>query len=303
MINFKILIVLFIMFSIAKANHKLNIKNDSIKEGYFFYKFNEQYEFIPISEENFKEYKFKNQSINLPRGMDFNYLDDNLDSSIVEAIIIDNDSIINIIGIYKPIPTINSINIEQQLQQHQQSFGESFDFYKYNDKEKLFKNLKNGEKYDIDNKSLNSPYRKLEGFDNQWYDSDIGLDNSILLMKLTKSISASKSKSTSILKSTSSTSNVIYYNQNIILMYSKVEFCYSEFPEPTDFNPYFIVKRNRIDPLTKCSPPTGVVIALGCNPTPTPNCTNGLSLISFNDPKFYCPIYYCDLQMYYYYYL
>ncbi|KAM9975787.1 hypothetical protein ACTFIW_013177 [Dictyostelium discoideum] len=284
MINFKNIIFLFIILSIAKANNKFNIVNNSTIEGYFFYKFNEKYEFKSISEENPKEFKFNNQSINLPRGMDFNFLNDNLDSSIVEAIIIDdNESIINIIGIYQPIQT-TIIN-------HQK--GKIFDgdttidYYKYNDKEKLYKSLKNGKKYDIDNKSLNSPYRELEGFDNQWYNSDIGLDNSILVMKLTSSSSL----------------NEIYYNQKIILMYSKVEFCYSEFPEPTNFNPYFIVKRNRIDPLSKCSPPTGIVIALGCEPIQTPNCTNGLSLISFNDPKFYCSIYYCDIPIFYYYYI
>ncbi|KAN0025089.1 hypothetical protein ACTFIV_009505 [Dictyostelium citrinum] len=283
MIDFKNIIFLFIILSIAKANHKFNIVNDSTIEGYFFYKYNEKYEFRSISEENSKEYKFNNQSINLPKGMNFNFLNDNLDSSIVEAIIVDKEeSIINIIGIYQPIQT----TIIDHHQKGQQTLEDAVDFYKYNDKEKLYKNLKSGKKYDIDNKSLNSPYSELEGFDNRWYTSDIGLDNSILVMKLTKS---------------SSSLNEVYYNQKIILMYSKVEFCYSEFPEPTDFNPYFIVKRNRIDPLTKCSPPTGVVIALGCEPIPTPNCTNGLSLISFNDPKFYCPIYYCDIPIFYYY--
>ncbi|KAK5578391.1 hypothetical protein RB653_008061 [Dictyostelium firmibasis] len=221
--------------------------------------------------------------------MNFEFFNENLDSSIVEAIIVDNEDVINIIGIYQPIQTINPTIIENS-QQPQKTFEESFDFYKYNDKEKLYKNLKNGKKYDIDNKSLNSPYRELTGFDNEWYDSDVGLDNSILVMKLTTSNEYNVNDSE------------IYFNQNIILMYSKVEFCFSEFPEPTYFNPYFIIKRNRIDPLTKCSPPTGVVIALGCQQTLKPNCTNGLSLISFNDPRLYCPIYYCDIQTFYYYF-
>ncbi|KAN0053351.1 hypothetical protein ACTA71_009801 [Dictyostelium dimigraforme] len=261
-------------------------------------------QFKKLSYSNNK-YKIEKESINiLQRGMDYQFLIENQKISIIKATIKNccshfnfNNCSIEINEIYQPIPNEHSNSIiEKEINSPN---SESFQYYKFKYNQpslnnenniKIFKSIRTNKLISLDFNSIRSPYRYSPGFDNKWYNSDIGLNDTIYLFKLKSHGSYN----------TPNKYNHIYYNQNLLLIYSKVEFCYSQFPEPSGYDPYFIVKRNRIDNTTKCSPPTGVVIALNCNYTPIPQCQNGLTLISYNDPHLYCPIYSCDLPIHYY---
>ncbi|KAM9982780.1 hypothetical protein ACTFIZ_007294 [Dictyostelium cf. discoideum] len=302
--NYIILKFLFFMlfFKISLSYKEININNENIKDikGYFKYEIIEGTNKIQFKKLSYSDNKYiiKKESIKiLEKGMNFQYFIENEKISIIKANIKNcsshfnfNNCLIEIFEIYQPIPNGNkSKNINSN----------SFQYYKFKYNElysngnniKKFKSIRTNQLISLDFNSMKSPYRNLEGFDNKWYDSDIGLNNTIYIINLKSHGNYNQANKY----------NDIYYNQNLHLIYSKVEFCYSQFLEPSGYDPYFIVKRNRIDNSTKCSPPTGVVISLNCNNTPIPQCQYGLTLISYNDPHFYCPIYSCDLPIYYYY--
>ncbi|KAK5582755.1 hypothetical protein RB653_004341 [Dictyostelium firmibasis] len=317
--NFKtVLLLIFIFYiNISKSskeridkNHNEYDENGKIKDikGYFKYETIESSNKIQFKKLSYSKHHYdieKELIMILEKGMNFQFLIDNKKNSIVQATIknccahynIENCSI-EINSIYQPIPSQYSNSIIEKETHSPNS--DSFQYFKFEFNESLnnndgknikrFESLRTNKFVSIDFNSIKSPYRYLSGFDNQWYDSDIGLKNTIYLFDL-------KSHGT---YNQPNKYNHVYYNQELLLIYSKVEFCYSQFPEPSGYDPYFIVKRNRIYNTTKCSPPTGVVIALNCHYVQIPQCQYGLSFISYNDPHLYCPIYSCDIPIHYY---
>ncbi|KAM9963226.1 hypothetical protein ACTFIW_006450 [Dictyostelium discoideum] len=292
--------ILFFNISLSYKEINLNDENSNYIKGYFKYEIIEganKIQFKKLSYSNNK-YIIKKELIKiLEKGMNFQYLIENQKISIIKANIKNccphfnfNNCLIEILEIYQPIPNGNqpiTINNSNSFQYYKFKYNE----YNIGNNIKKFKSIRTNQLISLDFNSVKSPYRNLPGFDNKWYDSDIGLNNTIYIFNLKSDGNYNEPNKY----------NHIYYNQILHLIYSKVEFCYSQFPEPTSFDPrYFIVKRNRIDNTTKCSPPTGVVISISCNYTPIPQCQYGLSLISYNDPVLYCPIYSCDLPIYYY---
>ncbi|KAN0031863.1 hypothetical protein ACTFIV_005730 [Dictyostelium citrinum] len=318
--NFLILFLIFLFFNISLSSKEINGDNNIEINGFFRYKIIEGTNKIQFKKLSYSEnkYQIEKESITISqKEMNFQYLVDNQKLSIIKATIKNccshynfNNCLIEIKEIYQPIPSGISNKIIEKIINSPNS--DSFQYYKFkyneelslnydnknnnnnNDDDgkniKIFKSIRTNKLISLDFNSMQSPYRYLSGFDNKWYDSDIGLNNTIYLFKLKSHGSYNQPNKY----------NHIYYNQKLLLIYSKVEFCYSQFPEPSGYDPYFIVKRNRIDNTTKCSPPTGVVIALNCKYTPIPQCQYGLSLISYNDPHLYCPIYSCDLPINYY---
>ncbi|EGC36281.1 hypothetical protein DICPUDRAFT_91872 [Dictyostelium purpureum] len=294
MLKFKniFLIVLFLSQII------LIFSKDSFFKNYFFYSIEEDgnYSFKSITNDKIS-YKISKNNIRKPNGMTDEIFELNAKTSIVNAVInsySDLNKVIAIIGgLYRPLPYKGSEKYEYSyITKHSKKIHYYLVTEEHSKKScvqnssslLLFTEMKEGYPYRVNTSSLISPYSEIEGFDNEWYSSAIGLKETIQVMKLPSNY---EEKS-------------IYNNQKILLTYSKIQFCYSQFPEPDGCDPYFKIKRNRMDPQTKCAPPTGCIIPVNCTQVTKPVCEEGYNLIEINEPRYYCPIYYCDILTYYY---